>query len=187
MLFKISIIRVRARALTLALAFFCVQVNSLFHYNVFFYTLSAVDRFHWQAYASILLRLDSLSAFSVFQQHFYKHVVSTQGYCYNRQAETQRRGVAGTRASFLAPPPPPQIHRTSDLRPPAGELWTWHLCHGHRLRLKNLTCICNCICIRTLRGPGRRRRIRPEDRQTAAHACLSRPVYLMLTSKESMR
>lgn len=66
MLFKISIIRVRARALTLALAFFCVQVNSLFHYNVFFYTLSAVDRFHWQAYASILLRLDSLSAFSVF-------------------------------------------------------------------------------------------------------------------------
>lgn len=106
MLFKISIIRVRARALTLALALFCVQVNSLFHYNVFFYTLSAVDRFHWQAYASILLRLDSLSAFSVFQQHFYKHVVSTQGHCYNRQAETQRRGVAGTRASFLAPPPP---------------------------------------------------------------------------------
>lgn len=101
MLFKVSIIRVRARALTLALAFFCVQVNSLFSYNVFLYTLSAVDRFHWQAYASILLRLDSLSAFSVFQQHFYKHVVSTQGYCYNRQAETERRGVAGSRA----PPP----------------------------------------------------------------------------------
>lgn len=183
MLFKVSIIRVRA----LALAFFCVQVNSLFHYNVFLYVLSAVDRFHWQAYVSIFLRLDSLSAFSVFQQHFYKHVVSLRRDAVTISKLKLDEEESRERVLHSSHPPPPQIHRTSDLRPPAGELWTWHLCHGHRLRLKNLTCTCNCICIRTLRGPGRRRRIRPVDQQTAAHACLSRLVYLKLTSKESMR